>query len=886
MFFLVFVFSFFWVNQTLSLIAQAADDPVISIINPLGGETYRAGDLVTIKWNQTNVDSVWIGYKSCDPGCLDWISPNHPVNINDNSGQYDWSIPNDFNSGKYKIEIIAYHTGVGSTSAKTSEFNIIGNTIPTPTPTPDPTPNPTTTDAYKAVVKVNTYSLDRDFDLGLTSSGSGVILKSDGTLLTNYHVVESEDSFSGTNLPASYQICISQSTSSEPDCSYVAKLLAVNKNLDLAILKIQTISGVSSLTTFPFLEVRSSDINVADPLSIIGYPAIGSETVTTSSGIVSGKVNKYGSTWVKTDALVSFGNSGGAALDSQNKLVGITTAVHSDVLGSLGYIISSLSFSSWLSSNLNASPQDSIILGRLIDFTKKQRNINAINIFVNPSPKFSITKNSSYSFKTDSENFLEITNKEDSDSGLLFIFSHKLPYSPTVDNILPFYEYINSELSLSSLISINSEQTVTISGKTGKKIVSTFQGGKIYDYWFPHGEYLIDVKYIYGKDDKDRTIVDSTIQTINFLPQTEITEEKNFSHSNPTFSLAGGNDWSFKVLNISSRPLEMRSKSRREVYSDIFLRKIDDDEKNNSNEAWLQQQKQGIIDLNLSASSLDLKFEVGTTSPHFRLNSKMTDVVMLETVDKHLASGEIISRGLKYLIKSDGNLIIVEMEVYSKDQNIYNDAKKTFNSMLQSMTLTRSSSSTNQTVSGEERIIKSNPLYNKLKGNILLKVEDSGKAYYVHPTNKKTYYLGRPSDAFAVMRQQGIGITNVDLSKIPVGISSLSGSDQDNDGLSDMLEDALGTDKTKVDTDGDGYSDKSEIMNDYNPKGLGKLPISMAFAKAQGGRILIQVESKGEAWYVNPKDNKRYFLGRAEDAFSIMRRMGMGISNKDFNSLN
>jgi len=889
MFFLVFNLSVFFVGQNFLLTAQAdSGDPIISITSPAGGESYNAGETIAIKWNQTNVDSVWIGYKICDPSCLDWISPNHAVNINDTSGQYDWKIPDNFNSGKYKIEIIAYHTGVGSASTKSQEFSITGNTNPTPIPDPTPTPTPTPimTDAYKAVVKVNTFILDEDYNLSLKSSGSGVILKSDGTLLTNYHVIESEDSFAGGNEPASYQICISQSTVSEPDCSYVAKLLAVNKNLDLAILKIQIIPGVGSMTTFPFLEVRSTDVAVNDTLTTVGYPAIGSETVTVSSGIVSGKVSKYGSSWIKTDAVVSYGNSGGAALDSQNKLVGITTAVDSDVLGSLGYIISSLSFSSWLSSNLNMPAQDSTILGRLVEFTKKQSSINAINAFVNAKPRYSIVKDSSYRFTMESEDIIEITNNEDADGGDITIYSHKFPYNPTIDNIIPFYKFINSELALSAVLNINSEQTVTVSGKTGKKIVSSFQGVKIYDYWFPHGEYLINIKYIYGQDDKDKAIVDSIIQTINFLPQASITEEKSFSHGSPAFSLSAGNDWSFKSLYYSQKPLEMFSKSRREAYGDIVLQKIDDDEKGNGNEFWLQQKKQKIADLSSSASMVDLKFEVGATSAHHRLNSKLTDVVMMETVDKKLSSGEIISRGLKYFIKSSGILITVEMEVFSSDQGVFNSAKQTFNSMLQSMTLTGTSGSTGQVASGEEKAITNQPLYNKLKGNILLKVQDSGKAYYVHPTNKKTYFLGRPSDAFTVMRQQGVGITNADLQKIPIGLGPVSGLDQDNDGLSDLLEDALGTNKTNSDTDGDGNSDKTEVVNNYSPITSGKLPINSAFAKTQSGRILIQVQSKGEAWYINPKDNKRYFLGRAEDAFSVMRGIGIGITNRDFDSLN
>lgn len=47
------------------------------------------------------------------------------------------------------------------------------------------------------------------------------------------------------------------------------------------------------------------------------------------------------------------------------------------------------------------------------------------------------------------------------------------------------------------------------------------------------------------------------------------------------------------------------------------------------------------------------------------------------------------------------------------------------------------------------------------------------------------------------------------------------------------------------------------------------------------GRILLQIEAKGEAWYVNPKDGRRYYLADGGVAYQIMKNLGVGISNKD-----
>jgi len=51
------------------------------------------------------------------------------------------------------------------------------------------------------------------------------------------------------------------------------------------------------------------------------------------------------------------------------------------------------------------------------------------------------------------------------------------------------------------------------------------------------------------------------------------------------------------------------------------------------------------------------------------------------------------------------------------------------------------------------------------------------------------------------------------------------------------------------------------------------------------GKILLQVESHGEAWYVNPKDGKRYYMANGDEAFQIMKTLGVGINNKDWNKV-
>lgn len=176
-------------------------------------------------------------------------------------------------------------------------------------------------------------------------------------------------------------------------------------------------------------------------------------------------------------------------------------------------------------------------------------------------------------------------------------------------------------------------------------------------------------------------------------------------------------------------------------------------------------------------------------------------------------------------------------------------------------------------------------LSERLAGRILLEVEARGEAWYVNPADLKRYYLGRPDDAFNVMSKLSVGITNNDLAKIPIGLLEDNAADDDNDGLGNDLEKSLGTDQAKADTDSDGYADKEEIENNYAPLESGRLVVDENLVKKNLGKIFLQVERAGEAWYLEPTTRKRYFLGRPANAFEAMKKFGLGVTESDISQI-
>lgn len=148
--------------------------------------------------------------------------------------------------------------------------------------------------------------------------GSGVIMSSDGYVLTNNHVVQEADHI---------EAVLADGRRAN------ARVIGADPESDLAVLKID-------LPDLPVMTPSDSDrIEVGDRVLAIGNPFGVGQTVT--SGIVSALgrdqlgINTF-ENFIQTDAAINPGNSGGALTDEQGRLLGINTAIYSRSGGSLG----------------------------------------------------------------------------------------------------------------------------------------------------------------------------------------------------------------------------------------------------------------------------------------------------------------------------------------------------------------------------------------------------------------------------------------------------------------------------------------------------------------------------------------------------------------------
>lgn len=220
-----------------------------------------------------------------------------------------------------------------------------------------------------------------------TASGSGVIISKDGYILTNNHVVASSTSSSYYQVSKATKITV---TLYNDEAEYEAKIIGTDEQTDLAVLKIEK----NDLTAAELGD--SNNVQVGEFAMAIGNPLRMQSTVTT--GIISAKnrtITSDNVTYkvIQTDAAINSGNSGGALINAEGKVIGINTLKlsGSDVEG-IGFAIpinDTIDVYEQLISNGKVSRPYIGISGRDINEATAQKNNLSVGIYVVSVEEFS-----------------------------------------------------------------------------------------------------------------------------------------------------------------------------------------------------------------------------------------------------------------------------------------------------------------------------------------------------------------------------------------------------------------------------------------------------------------------------------------------------------------
>ncbi len=150
------------------------------------------------------------------------------------------------------------------------------------------------------------------------AAGSGVIISTDGYIVTNNHVVDGADELTVTL--------------NENSKEYSARIIGADKTTDLALIKIDA-KNLPAITI-----ANADDVKVGEWVLAVGNPLGLNNTVT--AGIVSAKARSMGqgvSSMIQTDAAINQGNSGGALVNTRGELIGINAMIYSQTGSNIGY---------------------------------------------------------------------------------------------------------------------------------------------------------------------------------------------------------------------------------------------------------------------------------------------------------------------------------------------------------------------------------------------------------------------------------------------------------------------------------------------------------------------------------------------------------------------
>ena len=149
------------------------------------------------------------------------------------------------------------------------------------------------------------------------AAGSGVIISTDGYIVTNNHVVDGAD-----------ELLVTLNDNKE----YSARIIGADATTDLALIKIDG-------KNLPAIQIANSDdVKVGEWVLAVGNPLGLNNTVT--AGIVSAKARSMGqgvSSMIQTDAAINQGNSGGALVNTAGALIGINAMIYSQTGSNIGY---------------------------------------------------------------------------------------------------------------------------------------------------------------------------------------------------------------------------------------------------------------------------------------------------------------------------------------------------------------------------------------------------------------------------------------------------------------------------------------------------------------------------------------------------------------------
>jgi len=349
--------------------------------------------------------------------------------------------------------------------------------------------------------------------------GSGVIVSSDGYILTNNHVIEGANEIQVTT---------------NDNKIFEAQLIGSDENADIAVLKIE------NEKIFPYIRFADSDqTDVGQWVLAVGNPYNLNSTVT--AGIISAKsrdLSDYdgkNQSFIQTDAAVNSGNSGGALVNLEGDLIGINTAITSNGLGTF------IGYSFAVPSNIARK-----IYEDLVEFGNVQKallGVNGVGLNSRLSDQLNSTETEGFfvsgleinmgayeSGIKEKDVIIKVDNADIKKfSDLTGYLNTKRPGDLVNVTVIRDSEVLNFEVKLKKtpyvlfygmrVRNMNENETKKFNGQNGL-VISNLQNNRLYSRGIETGDILISINgnSIYDKEDLNKIELNSIFE-LEFMNQ-------------------------------------------------------------------------------------------------------------------------------------------------------------------------------------------------------------------------------------------------------------------------------------------------------------------------------------------------------------------------------
>ncbi len=406
-------------------------------------------------------------------------------------------------------------------------------------------------------VKITSYKklfIDQVLAYG---SGSGTVISPDGLVVSNHHVIFDENEFKPLD---AFEVCITFDVQKEPVCNYTARLVDFDKDMDIALLKINStdVFGMP-VPTLKHLNYHNDGApEEQSQIHVVGYPGSGGDTITMTQGQISGFEEFNNFQYFKTDTDFDHGSSGGTALDENGNFIGIPTYIRS-YAENVGYFLNLKEARGWLNNVEDKKPEENLSAEQLLkkELVRFSRANEDLKYTQEHYPFLQLALPEGWEFLEINDDSFFATQKNQSNPVGISVFI--APYQFKVDD--GYLDKLNEELEgVKETFPDYKKEETTFAGQPAWKVTYTSMSSKNITYYLPYGYAMIGIGYSIDLNEEEIQIaaMEPVIDALVFIkePFDDPQLSQVIQFDNPPFEITMAGDWSaLKNKDKQSRTL-------------------------------------------------------------------------------------------------------------------------------------------------------------------------------------------------------------------------------------------------------------------------------------------------------------------------------------------